>query len=39
MLKADDEATRASRLLLCDLVARTLEKGLELLGIQTVERM
>lgn len=39
VLKADDEATKASRLLLCDLVARTLEKGLELLGIQTVERM
>ena len=39
VLKADDEATRTSRLRLCDLVARTLEKGLELLGIQTVERM
>ena len=39
VLKADDEATKASRLLLCDLVARTLEKGLGLLGIRTVERM
>ncbi|TWT99290.1 Arginine--tRNA ligase [Botrimarina colliarenosi] len=39
VLKADDEATKASRLLLCDLVARTLETGLELLGIRVVERM
>lgn len=39
VLKADDNATRDSRLLLCDLVARTLETGLELLGIETVERM
>jgi arginyl-tRNA synthetase len=39
VLKADDEATRASRLRLCDLTARTLTKGLELLGIRTVERM
>ncbi|QDT67582.1 Arginine--tRNA ligase [Planctomycetes bacterium MalM25] len=39
VLKADDEATKNSRLLLCDLVARTLERGLELLGIETVERM
>lgn len=39
VLKADDEATKLSRLLLCDLVARTLERGLELLGIETVERM
>ncbi|MEO0529099.1 MAG: arginine--tRNA ligase [Planctomycetota bacterium] len=39
VLKADDEATKSSRLLLCDLVARTLEAGLELLGIETVERM
>ncbi len=39
VLKAEDDATRDSRLLLCDLVARTLECGLELLGIETVERM
>ena len=38
VLKADD-ATRASRLALCDLTARTIRKGLELLGIETVERM
>ena len=39
VLKADDTATRDSRLLLCDLTARTLARGLELLGIETVERM
>lgn len=39
VLKANDPATRDSRLLLCDLVARTLERGLHLLGIETVERM
>lgn len=39
VLKADDEPTRQSRLLLCDLVRSTLERGLELLGIRTVERM
>lgn len=39
VLKADDEATRNSRLLLCDLTARTIARGLELLGIETVERM
>lgn len=39
VLKAEDNATRDSRLLLCDLVARTLERGLQLLGIETVERM
>ncbi|MEO1498186.1 MAG: arginine--tRNA ligase [Planctomycetota bacterium] len=39
VLKADDEATKASRLRLCDLTARTLEHGLRLLGIETVERM
>ncbi len=39
VLKADDRATRESRLLLCDLTARTLARGLELLGIETVERM
>ncbi len=39
VLKAEDKATRTSRLLLCDLTARTLARGLELLGIETVERM
>ncbi len=39
VLKADTPEQRTSRLLLCDLTARTLEKGLELLGIETVERM
>ena len=39
VLKAEDAAVRTSRLLLCDLTARTIQKGLELLGIETVERM
>jgi arginyl-tRNA synthetase len=39
VLKAESEELRTSRLLLCDLTARTLERGLNLLGIQTVERM
>lgn len=39
VLKADDAATRASRLALCHLTARTLERGLGLLGISVVERM
>jgi arginyl-tRNA synthetase len=39
VLKAPDEATRASRLVLCDLVARTIEQGLALLGIGVVEKM
>ncbi|HXR46006.1 MAG TPA: arginine--tRNA ligase [Candidatus Limnocylindrales bacterium] len=38
VLKADD-ATRASRLALCDLTARVLKQGLESLGIETVEQM
>jgi arginyl-tRNA synthetase len=38
VLKADD-ATRASRLALCDLTARVLKQGLEILGIETVELM
>ena len=38
VLKAD-ESTRASRLKLCDLSARTLKHGLGLLGINTVEQM
>lgn len=39
VLKAPTDAVRTSRLLLCDLTARTIERGLGLLGIQTVERM
>ena len=34
-----DPPTRASRLRLCDLTARVLETGLDLLGIQVVQRM
>ena len=39
VLKAEDESIKASRLALCDLTSRTIAKGLNLLGIQTVERM
>jgi arginyl-tRNA synthetase len=39
VLKAESEPLRTSRLLLCDLTARTLALGLNLLGIETVERM
>jgi len=39
VLKADDEATKNSRLALCDLTARVLKQGLETLGIETVEQM
>ena len=39
VLKAEDAATRASRLALCDLAARVLKTGLETLGIETVEQM
>jgi arginyl-tRNA synthetase len=39
VLKADTPALRQSRLLLCDLTARTIQRGLELLGIRTIERM
>lgn len=38
VLKAE-EAERNSRLALCDLTARVLKQGLELLGIETVEQM
>jgi arginyl-tRNA synthetase len=38
VLKADD-ATRVSRLVLCDLTARVLKQGLEVLGIEVVEQM
>ncbi|HHP7245147.1 MAG TPA: arginine--tRNA ligase [Elainellaceae cyanobacterium] len=34
-----DEPQRTSRLLLCDLTARTIKLGLSLLGIQVLERM
>lgn len=40
MLKDEvDGATRTSRLQLCELSANTLKKGLELLGIETMEQM
>ncbi|MEV5705186.1 arginine--tRNA ligase [Actinoallomurus sp. NPDC052274] len=39
VLRAPDEATKASRLALCALTLRTLTKGLELLGVATPERM
>ena len=39
VLKAESEPLKQSRLLLCDLTARVLQKCLELLGIKTVERM
>jgi len=39
VLKAQTDALRTSRLLLCDLTARTIGKGLELLGIQVVDKM
>jgi arginyl-tRNA synthetase len=39
VLKAETDELRTSRLKLCDLTARTLKQGLELLGIETVERM
>jgi len=38
-LKADDEQTRRSRLVLCDLTARVLKQGLGLLGITAPDRM
>jgi arginyl-tRNA synthetase len=39
VLKAETDELRTSRLALCDLTARTLQRGLNLLGIETVERM
>jgi arginyl-tRNA synthetase len=39
VLKASTPLLRQSRLLLCDLTGRTIQQGLNLLGIQTVERM
>ena len=39
VIKANDEATRNSRLALCDLTARVLQQGLQTLGIETLEQM
>ncbi len=39
VLKAPDVATREGRLALCDLTARVLSQGLDLLGIETPDRM
>jgi arginyl-tRNA synthetase len=39
VLKAENEEQRNSRLLLCDLTARTIKLGLSLLGIGTVDKM
>jgi arginyl-tRNA synthetase len=39
VLKAESEELRNSRLLLCDLAARTIRLGLDLLGIKVVEKM
>jgi arginyl-tRNA synthetase len=36
---SSEEPTRTNRLKLCDLTARTIQKGLDLLGIETAERM
>jgi arginyl-tRNA synthetase len=39
VLRAETDQLRQSRLLLCDLTARTIQKGLDLLGIKVVEKM
>jgi arginyl-tRNA synthetase len=39
VLRAETPELRTSRLILCDLTARTIERGLNLLGIEVVERM
>jgi arginyl-tRNA synthetase len=39
VLKAPSDTSRTSRLLLCDLTARTIRLGLELLGIGVVDKM
>ena len=39
VLKAESPERRVSRLALCDLAARTIKLGLNLLGIEVVERM
>jgi arginyl-tRNA synthetase len=39
VLKAETSEVKMSRLMLCDLTARTIKQGLHLLGIEVVERM
>jgi arginyl-tRNA synthetase len=39
VLRAPDETTRSSRLALCEVTARTLARGLDLLGIEAPDRM
>ncbi len=39
VIRAETPELQQSRLLLCDLTARTIQKGLELLGIAVVEKM
>ena len=39
VLRAESEHSRHSRLMLCDMTARTIQKGLDLLGIKVVEKM
>jgi arginyl-tRNA synthetase len=39
VLKSESDDVRASRLLLCDLTCRVIQRGLALLGIETSERM
>jgi arginyl-tRNA synthetase len=39
VLKAETDELRTSRLMLCDLTARAIKQGLELLGIDVVEQM
>ncbi len=39
VLKTEDVALRSSRLMLCDLTARSVKLGLNLLGIEVLERM
>jgi arginyl-tRNA synthetase len=39
VLRAESDDIRQSRLILCDLTARTIKQGLNLLGIEVVERM
>ncbi len=39
VLRAETPALRQGRLLLCDVTARVIQRGLDLLGIRTIERM
>lgn len=39
VLQAESDALKRSRLILCELTARTIRQGLEILGIKTVDRM